>query len=912
MTSFFRFLSKRAKSSSDANRLKHTKLNGCEDLKEALDSLNNNNNNNRLNNNLKLTTNNNNNNANGGLTSKTNNNLNSTNVKSNNSKFLSFKSLHKYAYGKSNDDQQASNQNTKDKIECAVIFLDGSDARFFIEKKANADKLYEKVYYHLDLIETDYFGLQYTDTHNVQHWLDPSKCIRKQCKIGPPFTFFFKVKFYTAEPNNLKEEITRYFYFLQLKSDIRSGKLPCTQQLQIELSALILQEELGDYDSNQHSIETVSEFRFVPDQQQNEELEESILKQYKTKCVGLTPAEAELMYLSKAKWLEMYGVDMHQVFGRDQNEYKLGLTPSGILVFEGEQKIGLFYWPKIEKVTFSKKKFTIIVTEDDDRGFKQEHTFIFHLIDEKACKHLWKCAVEYHAFFRLRTAPKQVNGVLSGFIRRGSRFRGPQRTEFQTTNLSLSTRRSVQFERRPSQRFSRRASYAIKRKLQEQQKLRDQSSNTAAVAAATTAVTSNVHHTAATNESVTVTSSIADAAHSKAINDVNCKVADESSKLIEIDSIKPVAIAAAAVSIKEEAENAQAKLKQIEIEGEKPHKPQMQPPPVPARQRINVPVVTTTASNDSVASTPTPPPLPPMPTSVKQAHGIPQNHGNCCKLQQSNGGNEHDIKCNLLKAQQINCKKSELASSNSCVAATTSLTATSASCSNSCGCETCEKELKAKSGNKIIHDDEPEVKNIDVVILDKNVEHNSDDKSKLIDKEMISSITKPVKHGLQVASSPVDLNECNSSKTSDTDLLIQPPKSSVRTRTPSPALMLPQSIAPVSSSSTTTTTTTTCVQSSYLKESSFISPPVTLHQNETSSSTTTTSIDVSSLSTQQAQVVITRTQSIYNDRSATAAILHINQNTKSSHSNATASQLAAGRRTIANTQASYRPITTEL
>ena len=33
-------------------------------------------------------------------------------------------------------------------------------------------------------------------------------------------------------------------------------------------------------------------------------------------------------------------------------------------------------------------------------------------------------------------------------------------------------RRSVQFERRPSQRFSRRASYAIKRKLQEQQKMR--------------------------------------------------------------------------------------------------------------------------------------------------------------------------------------------------------------------------------------------------------------------------------------------------------------------------------------------------------------------------------------------------------------------------------------------------------
>lgn len=287
---------------------------------------------------------------------------------------------------------------------------------------------------------------------------------------------------------------------MQLKQDLKSGQLTCSTQEQIcvELCSLILQEELGDFDSQNHTIETISEFRFLPDYQQTEEFEEKIYQKYSTSSSykGMTPAEAELTFLNKAKWLEMYGVDMHSVYGRDQNEYKLGLTPSGILVFEETpqsqvntqltqpimvyNKIGLFYWPKIEKVTFSKKKFTILVAEDDNNGFKQEHTFIFNLIDEKACKHLWKCAVEYHAFFRLRTSPRQLmllnasssNGLFNGFIRRGSRFRGPERTEFQTHNLARLTtpRRSVQFERRPSQRFSRRASYAIKRKLQEQQK----------------------------------------------------------------------------------------------------------------------------------------------------------------------------------------------------------------------------------------------------------------------------------------------------------------------------------------------------------------------------------------------------------------------------------------------------------
>lgn len=52
----------------------------------------------------------------------------------------------------------------------------------YFQKKAIARDLYEQVFYSLDLIEKDYFGLQFTDANNVKHWLDPTKAIKKQVK----------------------------------------------------------------------------------------------------------------------------------------------------------------------------------------------------------------------------------------------------------------------------------------------------------------------------------------------------------------------------------------------------------------------------------------------------------------------------------------------------------------------------------------------------------------------------------------------------------------------------------------------------------------------------------------------------------------------------------------------------------
>ncbi|XP_036068557.1 band 4.1-like protein 1 isoform X5 [Oryzias melastigma] len=325
-----------------------------------------------------------------------------------------------------------------------VTLLDGSEYNTAVEKFAKGQTLLDMVCGHLNLLERDYFGLNFVDTDNSKNWLDPSKEIKKQIRVGY-WSLGFSVKFYPPDPSVLIEDITRYYLCLQLRDDILSGRLPCSFVTHALLGSYTVQAELGDYDPEEHGPDYVSEFHFAPNQ--TRELEERVMELHRN-YRGMSPAEAEMNFLENAKKLSMYGVDLHHAKDSEGIDIMLGVSANGLLIYRDRLRINRFAWPKILKISYKRSNFYIKIRPGEYEQF--ESTIGFKLPNHRASKRLWKVCIEHHTFFRL-VSPEPPP---KGFLVIGSKFRYSGRTQAQTRQASaLIDRPAPQFERSVSKRY---------------------------------------------------------------------------------------------------------------------------------------------------------------------------------------------------------------------------------------------------------------------------------------------------------------------------------------------------------------------------------------------------------------------------------------------------------------------------
>ncbi|XP_061547881.1 tyrosine-protein phosphatase non-receptor type 4 [Phycodurus eques] len=313
-------------------------------------------------------------------------------------------------------------------VVCNVLLLDNTVQAFKVSKSDHGQVLHDVVFKHLELTERDYFGLHLADdSSDVPRWLDPNKPIRKQLKRGSPHNLSFRVKFFVTDPSKLQEEYTRYQYFLQIKQDILTGRLPCPHNTAALLTSYAVQSELGDYNETEHPLGYLSEYCFIPNPPQD--FHKEVAKHHQQHN-GLSPAQSEFNYLNTARTLELYGVELHYAKDQSNTEILIGVMSAGVVIYKNRIRINYFPWLKIVKISFKCKQFFIQLRREATET--RETLLGFNMVNYRACKNLWKACVEHHTFFRLeRPIPPQKN-FFSHYFTLGSKFRYCGRTEVQS------------------------------------------------------------------------------------------------------------------------------------------------------------------------------------------------------------------------------------------------------------------------------------------------------------------------------------------------------------------------------------------------------------------------------------------------------------------------------------------------
>ncbi|KAL0134325.1 hypothetical protein PUN28_001254 [Cardiocondyla obscurior] len=275
----------------------------------------------------------------------------------------------------------------------------------------------------LNILEMDYFGLRYVDKERERHWLDLAKTAIKQVKDMHEILLCFRVKFYPPDPLRLKEEITRYQVYQQLKRDLLYGRLCCSPSEAALLVACIVQSELGDYDPEIHEGNYISEHKLL--KTQTPTIEEKAMELHQTQLKEFTPEQAETYFLKIASQLDTYAVDPHPVKDPDKGtQLHLGINHCGILTFQDSRKTQHFRWPEVQKINFEGKMFIVHVTISEKK----------HLVGYKCptatnCRHVWRCAIEQMLFFtlpRASDAPVVSGGSIFSW---GYKFKYTGRTE---------------------------------------------------------------------------------------------------------------------------------------------------------------------------------------------------------------------------------------------------------------------------------------------------------------------------------------------------------------------------------------------------------------------------------------------------------------------------------------------------
>uniref|UniRef100_A0A8C8SHG7 Tyrosine-protein phosphatase non-receptor type n=1 Tax=Pelusios castaneus TaxID=367368 RepID=A0A8C8SHG7_9SAUR len=289
--------------------------------------------------------------------------------------------------------------SSKSCLVARIQLLNNEFVEFTLSVESTGQESLEAVAQRLELREITYFSFWYYNKQNQRRWVDLDKPLKKQLdKYALEPTVYFGVVFYVPTVSQLQQEITRYQYYLQLKKDILEGNIPCTLEQAIHLAGLAVQADFGDYDQYE-SQEFLQRFALFPVDWLQEEkiLEEATQKValLHQKYRGLTPPDAEMLYMQEVERMEGYGQESYPAKDSQGSDIFIGACLDGIFV---KHKNGrppvIFRWHDIPNMSHNKSFFALELAN-------KEETIQFQTEDIETAKYVWRMCVARHKFYRL-------------------------------------------------------------------------------------------------------------------------------------------------------------------------------------------------------------------------------------------------------------------------------------------------------------------------------------------------------------------------------------------------------------------------------------------------------------------------------------------------------------------------------
>lgn len=264
-----------------------------------------------------------------------------------------------------------------------------------LSSESTGQECLDNVCQRLLITQPEFFGLRYIvkGSKDDMRWIDLEKPLSRQLeKHASGAKLYLRVMYYvTSGVSLLDDEVSRYYYFLQLKSDVVEEKITCDVKQAIILALYCRQAEYDGYQKEKHTVEYLKTLLPFPKRLIEEGVQENLFEEVLQQNAGLqnlTQSAAEELYIAACQQLDGYGQEKFLAKDSSGNEVQLGITINGIAVCYPD-RLRFYPWYEVSNVVNLKRTFNIECTD----------TVSFTFPDAETGRYFWKLCVLQHTFY---------------------------------------------------------------------------------------------------------------------------------------------------------------------------------------------------------------------------------------------------------------------------------------------------------------------------------------------------------------------------------------------------------------------------------------------------------------------------------------------------------------------------------